>query len=246
VTNPTLLDSCILDVGVTGDPSFAVSLADVSAPLETFRADDLLGRSMSHPARSCLDILQNGVSTGNGKYWIAVPSGVFELHCDFDSAGGGWTRVGALDTSAGFCGNSTTPDLRLEPDASIGRIPDTDVRALMTETPGSPMDLMYYSRSDGRFVWHALESPKDYDTGSKHASSAFYCTNWHCDDGTVDSSACGSEGQGCPVTAHGIPGFTKKIYVDSNFSRHIRGMHANGNMCSLPNYERASIWILVR
>ena len=182
----------------------------------------------------------------DGKYFIELESGVFEVHCDFSSDGGGWTRVGALDTSAGFCGNPAIPDLRFEPDASIGRIPDADVQGLITRTAGSPMDLMYFSRSDGRFVWHALEIATDYDTSNKHTSSSFYCTNWHCDDGTMDSSACGSEGQGCPVTAHGIGGFTKKIYVDSNFSRHIRGLHSNGNMCGLPNYERARIWIYIR
>ena len=145
-----------------------------------------------------------------------------------------------------IAGTIQLADLRFDPDASMGKIPDTDAQALMTQTPDSPMELMYFSRSDGRYVWHALESVTDFDTSSKHTSSSFYCTNWHCDNGTIDSSACGSEGQGCPVTAHGIGGFYKKIYVDSNFSRHIRGMHMNGNMCGLPNYERASIWIYVR
>ncbi len=133
-----------------------------------------------------------------------------------------------------------------DPDASMGRIPDGDAQALMTQTAGSPMDVMYFSRSDGRYVWHELQNATDFDTSTKHTSTSFYCTNWQCDDGTTDSSACGSEGEGCPVTAHGITGFTKKIYVDSHFARHIRGMHINGNMCGMPNHERAQIWIYVR
>ena len=81
---------------------------------------------------------------------------------------------------------------------------------------------------------------------SRHTSSTFYCENWHCDDGSIDASVCGTEGDGCPVTAHGIAGFTKKIYVDSSFTAHMQGFHGNGNMCGLPNYTRASIWVYVR
>jgi hypothetical protein len=208
--------------------------------------DGLLGRTKENPAMSCLAIRQFGVVDGNRKYWVKLPSGIFEMYCNFSADTGGWTRVGALDTSTGYCGNNALADLRINPDASTGKIPDSDVQALMTRTPGSPRDLMYFSRSDGRYVWHTLERVTDFDTSIKHTSSSFYCNNWHCDDGTIDASACGSEGEGCPVTAHGISGFTKKIYVDSNFSRHILGMHVNGNMCKLPNYERASIWIYVR
>lgn len=246
VTDPVYLEACILDVGVTGDSSFAEFPASVEAPEDSIQVDGFLGHTMENPAKSCFEIQQFGVVDGDRKYWIELPSGIFEMHCNFSSDTGGWTRVGALDTSTCYCGNDSIGDLRVDPDASMGKIPDTDVQALMTSTPDSPMELMYFSRSDGRYVWHALESVTDFDTSNKHTSSPFYCINWHCDDGTIDSSACGSEGQGCPVTAHGIGGFTKKIYVDSNFSRHIRGMHVNGNMCGLPNYERTSIWIYVR
>jgi hypothetical protein len=246
VTDPVLLEACILDVGITGDPSFAGFLASVPTPEESVQIDGSLGHTIDHPAKSCRDIQQYGVVDGDRKYWIGLLSGVFEMHCNFSSDTGGWTQVGALDTSTGFCGNNSIPDLRVDPDASMGKVPDTDAQALMTQTPESPMEIMYYSRSDGKYVWHALESVTDFDTSSKHNSSSFYCTNWHCDNGTIDSSACGSEGQGCPVTAHGRGGFYKKIYVDSYFSRHIRGMHTNGNICGLPNYERARIWIYVR
>jgi hypothetical protein len=233
-------------VGITGDPSFAVFPATVAAPRESIRADELLGRSTENAATSCSEIHQFGAPNGDGRYWIKLPSGTFDMHCNFSADSGGWTRVGALDTSTGYCGNNAVADLRINPDASMARIPDDDVRALMANTQGSPVELMYFSRGDGRYVWHALQSVADFDTTSKHTSSSFYCSNWHCDDGSLDASACGTEGEGCPVTAHGVAGFAKKIYVDSNFSRHVRGMHVNGNMCGVPNYERASIWIYVR
>jgi hypothetical protein len=168
------------------------------------------------------------------------------MHCNFTADTGGWTRVGALNGTQNYCTASGYTDMRVAPDASAGKIPDTDVHAILTGTSGSPLEVMYYVRDDNRYVWHQLLFAGDFSTNSKHASGGFYCTNWHCDNGTIDDSICGGEGDGCPVTAHGISGFTKKIYVDSSFAAHLRGFHSNGNICGLPNYGRASIWVYVR
>jgi hypothetical protein len=195
---------------------------------------------------SCLAILRAGRAAGNGRYWIAAPSGVYETHCDFSTDGGGWTRVGALDGSQSYCTTTGFTDMRLDPDASAGKVPDADVQAIMSDTPGSPHEVMYFIRGSNRYVWHALQSVGDFDTSRRHTSASFYCSNWHCDNGTVDSSACGSEGDGCPVTAHGRPFGFKKIYVDSSFSAHARGFHSNGGICGLPNFTRASTWVYVR
>lgn len=205
-----------------------------------------LGGGPTNPALSCLEIHQQEAATGNGKYWIALPSGVFEMNCDFSSAGGGWTRVGALNGSVDYCVASGFTDMRSDPDTDAGKVSDADARALMTQTSGSPTEVMFFSRSDSRYVWHALENVTDFDTSSKHSSSTYYCTSWHCDNGATDSSICRSEGDGCPITAHGESGFTKKIYVDSSFSIHNQAMHVNGNMCGMPNYTRAGIWVYVR
>ncbi|MBN1961506.1 MAG: VWD domain-containing protein [Deltaproteobacteria bacterium] len=246
LSDPFIIDACVLDVALTNDPSFADSAAEVTMPEDATGPDGTLGYSPDNPGLSCLDILQRGVPNGNGMYWVKPQSEVFQVYCDLTLQGGGWTRVGALDTSAGYCGNSAITDMRIDPDASMGKIPDDEVQALLINTTFSPKELMYYSRTDGRYVWHTLQNIADFDTSSKHQSAKFYCTDWHCDNGKTDASACGSEGSGCPVTAHGVGGTTKKIYVDSTFSRHIRGMHINAGMCGLPNYERASIWVYVR
>lgn len=190
-------------------------LQKTSAPLPPVRggttdfgviqlADVPIGHSQDNPAKSCLAILQADAADGDRKYWIEVPSGVFEMHCDFSSDTGGWTRVGALDGTQNYCTTNGFTDMRFDPDASAGKIPDSDALAIMSQTPGSPMDVMYFIRGDNRFVWHALQNIEDFETSSKHTSADFYCANWHCDDGSTDASVCGTEGDGCPVTAHGI------------------------------------------
>ena len=134
ITDSVLLQACILDVGLTGDTSFADFPANLASPRDSISIDDSLGQSIDNPAKSCLEIRQYGVVDGDRKYWIELPSGVYEMYCNFSADTGGWTRVGALDTTLGYCGNNELQDLRYEPDASMGKIPDSETQALMTGT----------------------------------------------------------------------------------------------------------------
>ena len=54
------------------------------------------GATATCPAASCLDILERGHSTGDGRYWLAAgatTSAAYEVECLMDAAfdGGGWT-----------------------------------------------------------------------------------------------------------------------------------------------------------
>lgn len=48
---------------------------------------------VSGPADSCKDILDNGNSNGSGVYSITVNGNEFNVYCDMESSGGGWTMV---------------------------------------------------------------------------------------------------------------------------------------------------------
>ena len=84
-----------------GQPPSAAPTLSPSAPTTApthSPSEYVLGRTSSDPAATCDDILQqapSGSVPANGLYWIKVPgwSAPYQLYCDFEWEGGGWTLV---------------------------------------------------------------------------------------------------------------------------------------------------------
>ncbi|NVB42577.1 hypothetical protein G6O69_32435 [Pseudenhygromyxa sp. WMMC2535] len=51
------------------------------------------GTSEETAASSCLEILENGCSVGDGSYWVMPGEVAFETNCDMTTDGGGWTEI---------------------------------------------------------------------------------------------------------------------------------------------------------
>ena len=63
--------------------------------------EGLLGSGASCPAESCLEILNEGSSTGDGSYTIDFGGVSTETECDMSTDGGGWTLVFEDDFESG-------------------------------------------------------------------------------------------------------------------------------------------------
>tara|TARA_Y100001960_G_scaffold204657_1_gene213772 strand:- start:9900 stop:10949 length:1050 start_codon:yes stop_codon:yes gene_type:complete len=73
--------------------------------LNTTSKNNVLG---SHLERSCLNILNNGYSSGNGTYHIKPNTESVETYCDMNTDGGGWTMVASNSVASSIIAKGTS------------------------------------------------------------------------------------------------------------------------------------------
>ena len=210
------------------------------------------GETPDDPALSCKSIKDADPAAGSGLYWLRPVDSTYQAWCDMSSAGGGWTRVGRMvtDPISGYCLGEPADsfNLAIDPGRRAGKLRDGEVRAILG-APGATRELMFHTGQAGRaaFMRHTLLDISHYDTSSRNGRrEGAYCAAWTCADGSTDATACGNEGDGCPVVGRGVGGNAKKLYIDSSFGAHHSALHAGGGFCGLDNRVRYAADVYVR
>ncbi|XP_013414408.1 uncharacterized protein PB18E9.04c-like [Lingula anatina] len=79
----------MLSSAVTSAPHSSTTL---TSSTETVTSGQLVGSELN-PGANCADILQAQPEAVTGVYWISTQGQTFQVHCDMDTNGGGWTLV---------------------------------------------------------------------------------------------------------------------------------------------------------
>jgi hypothetical protein len=143
------------------------------------------------PWPSCLDLLDDGIASTDGSYWIDLASGPAETECDMTTDGGGWTLVFSDDFDSGADpGWSTTTTTScgawgtilggyeviargtIDIDVSTEGITHTDAWVTMT----------YYAIDswDGETAWIALDGSTRWSASvNNHSTSYSEVCGWN-------------------------------------------------------------------
>ena len=176
-----------------GDGFGDVAVVDCAQPPGTvgnaYDCDDadaavVPGGHSSCPWDSCLGLLDDGIASADGDYWIDFAGTATETECDMTTDGGGWTLVFSDDFSGGaYSGWSTTTTYScgawgdmlggygviaggtLDVDASTYAIAHTE--AWVT------LDYIALDSWDGETAWVALDGTTMWSAGLDNHSSSY-------------------------------------------------------------------------
>ena len=94
----------------------------------------ICGGTQSVPlGASCKQILDGGMSNGNGTYTINPGNGNIQVYCDMTNDDGGWTLGLVCKASNNVCWNTAAIGSVTNPNsATSAKLSDADIKSIMT------------------------------------------------------------------------------------------------------------------